>query len=105
VKQIIKRVLKRLSIKKNLDLKNPEVRKMAIGHLGKVALATLSVVFLLPAGAIEPNATTTTVVVNQEASKTVIAEALKIMRSKPGLSVAAVITCCSCIPIAGLAAY
>jgi hypothetical protein len=87
---------------KKLDLKNPEVRKKATRHVGNVALACLSVVFLAPAGgAIDSN---TTVAVNNEAAKTALSEALKVTRSKPALSLAAMITCVACAPVAGAAA-
>jgi hypothetical protein len=89
------------SLIKKLDLKNPEVRKKVGRHLGNVALASLSLVFLAPAGAIEQNST---IAVNNEAGKTALNEALKVARSKPALSVATLITCVACIPVAGAVA-
>lgn len=91
---------------KKLDLKNPEVRKglrkHARRHVGNVAVACLSLVFLAPAGgAIETNST---IAVNNEAAKTALNEALKVARSKPALSVAGAIVCLACPPVAGAAA-
>lgn len=100
IKFAFKKAIKKIKNIK-LDLKNPDLRKKVVKHLGNVAIAGLSLVFLSPAGAIDPNATTT---INNEASKTALNEALKVSRSKPALSLAAVITCCACIPLAGIAA-
>jgi hypothetical protein len=69
-------------------------------HLGNVALAGLYLLLLSPAVAIDNS----TVAINNEAGKTALGEALKVTRSKPGLSVAAVITCIACIPAAGAVA-
>lgn len=87
---------------KKLELKNPEVRKKATRHVGNVALACLSLVFLAPAGgALDHN---TTLAINNEAGKTALNEALKVARSKPALSVATIIVCAACPAVAGLAA-
>ena len=67
---------KRLNLKERLALKNPAVRKKFVGHLGKVAIACLSVTFLSSATAIDNS----TIAINNEANKSALNETLKVMR-------------------------
>lgn len=101
-----KNFIKKLDLKTRVDLKNPEVRKSlrkhARRHIGNVAVACVSLVFLAPAGgALDHNST---LAVNNEAAKTALNQALKVSRSKPALSLATAIVCLACPPVAGAAA-
>jgi hypothetical protein len=92
-----------------INLKNPEVRKVFkkkfVRHVGKVTVTCLSLVAVATLSSATAAALdNSTIIVNSEAGKSVLNEALKVTRSKPALSVAAVITCVACIPVAGVVA-
>ena len=96
--------LKSLAIKK-LNLKDPKVRKKFVKHLGKVGIACFSLAIttsLYPVAATAID--NSTIAINNEAGKTVLNEALKVSRTKPALSLAAVIVCFACVPVGGLVA-
>ena len=75
-----------------------------LNHLTRVGIAALSLVFIqTPVSAVEP-LDAVQEVSGSEGAKEALNEALKVARSKPALSVAGVIVCGACLPVAGAAA-
>jgi hypothetical protein len=76
--------------------------------VGKFVLTLFSVAFVIGSAGIPTRAIDTTQaakdVVASEGGKAALNEAFKAARSTPALTVAAAITCCACIPVAGAAA-
>jgi len=77
------------------------LRTRFYNHLGKMAVALVSVAFLTGSAQAVDN---TTQVLGQEGGKEALNQALKVARTKPALSTAAIITCLACAPAAGAAA-
>lgn len=78
-------------------------KKRVLRYLGTVSLAFLSLVLATtPVQAAEIDEASK--VLGTEGGKQVLNEALKVSKTKPALSIAAMITCLACIPVAGAVA-
>jgi len=79
-------------------------KKRFLTHLTKVGFSLASVILLSgPASAID-TAETIAHAAGSEGGKEAVNAALTISKTKPALSLAAAITCCACIPVAGAGA-
>jgi len=93
--------------KKHKTVKKDTNTKRILRHLGKVAMAAVSVGLMAPPSvAIDPVEAASQAVGaegGREAAKGVLNSALKVAKSKPALSTATGIVCLACVPVAGAA--
>ena len=82
-----------------------KLRNKFFRHLGKVGVALGSAIIMTgQAQAVDTTTTAATKVLGQEGGKEALNQALKIARTKPVLSIATLVTCLACPPVAGVAA-
>jgi hypothetical protein len=90
-------------------MKKSKLKRRLLNRLAKSTLAIVSGAFVLSAPtqalALEPTelVETAEAVANTQVSKEIVSSALKVMRSRPALSLATSIVCISCAPVVGTA--
>jgi hypothetical protein len=87
------------SVKRN---SKKSVSKRLLKHAGQVALGIISTTLIVSsAGAVDAAADGAKEIAGSEGGKASVTQALKVARSRPSLSIAAIIVCIACIPVTG----
>lgn len=84
------------------------MKTQRLKKIGKVGISLISSLLIIgSAGAVDSGADatkTTKAIIEANAGKEALNQALKFARSKPAMSLATSITCLACLPLAGVAA-